>query len=50
MKGDILNKNKKIILGLVVISLGIIGILIATPIISLISIPSGTSLIIYSIV
>ena len=50
MKGDILNKNKKIILGLIVISLGIIGILIATPIISLISIPSGTSLIIYSVV
>jgi len=35
---------------ILVISLGIIGILIATPIISLISIPSGTSLIIYSIV
>jgi hypothetical protein len=50
VKGDILNKNKKIMIGLIVISLGIIGILIATPIISLISIPSGTSLIIYSII
>jgi hypothetical protein len=50
LKGDILKRKHEIVLGLIAISLGIIGILVATPIISLISIPSGTSIIIYSVI
>lgn len=47
-----LNKNQKITLGMVIISIGIICFILASPIISLISIisiPSGISLIIHSL-
>lgn len=44
-----LNKKQKIILGLGITFIGIIGFILARPIISLISIPSGASLIIHSI-
>ena len=49
-KGELLNKLRKIIVGIGITFLGIIGVLLVRPMIFLICIPSGISLILYSII